>query len=155
MSVKNHELMGPAGRQLCWVFNGIVIGSVATLVATQQGDLHRKDIPADIDIIIPLDQWPQACRLIPEKARANRFGGFKFSDGGKSTDVWPEDALRAAIAAGCEYLWVPRTSHIIHLHAVKSYSVKQTPIYREDEGSPTCTHQNPSYPRRIRCSQRY
>lgn len=49
------------------------------------------DPPKDWDILIPWPEWNYIRGLIPEGAKANRFGGFKFTDGEYVLDVWPDD----------------------------------------------------------------
>lgn len=87
--MKIHSKIGPISRQLCWLFDGCIIGSSVDYLVDR-----TTDIPKDLDIIIPLDNWIKASKLIPNKAIANSFGGFKFQDDKFIVDVWADDAAR-------------------------------------------------------------
>ena len=49
--MKSHELLGDTARQLCWLFDGSIIGGFAMALYLEQ-DTSQKDI----DIVIPLDR---------------------------------------------------------------------------------------------------
>lgn len=93
MKIKPHEVLGPISNQLCHLFNGVIIGGAAK--AFYEG---KTGMIKDIDIVIPLDKWNQASRLIPKGSISNSFGGFKFLDGNYSTDVWTDDVARIALS---------------------------------------------------------
>lgn len=88
--MKPHEKLGPIGRQLCWLFDAWIIGGGVDYISNENNSLK----PKDIDIVIPLDRWVQASKLIPKFAQANSFGGFKFEDFGLIVDVWADDIAR-------------------------------------------------------------
>lgn len=84
--MKVHEKLGPIARQLCWLFDAwIVGGSVPYLYELTEQK------PKDIDIVVSLENWIVASKLIPEGAISNKFGGFKFQDGEFEIDVWCDD----------------------------------------------------------------
>lgn len=88
---KAHHKLGTISTQLCWLFDGIIIGGGAEYVSD---DEFKGEKPKDIDIIIPLHHWIKACKLIPKDAKVNSFGGFKFQDGEFEVDVWADDAMQ-------------------------------------------------------------
>jgi len=47
--------------------------------------------PRDYDILIPFHMWNKACLAIPEDAKVNSFGGWKFNVGDIEIDIWPGD----------------------------------------------------------------
>ncbi len=93
--IKEHAKLGPVGRKLCWMFNSWIVGGA---VAYLSGESKIK--PKDIDIIVPLDEWIEASKLIPEGATANRFGGFKFNDNGIDVNVWADEIGKLFLMAG-------------------------------------------------------
>lgn len=50
------------------------------------------DMPRDLDIIVPPDQWQAVCRAIPRDIpiKINNFGGLKVKLEGIEVDVWPQ-----------------------------------------------------------------
>lgn len=96
--MKPHGLLGDVARQLCWLFDGSIIGGFAMSLYLEQ-DTSQKDI----DIVIPLDRWVQASKIIPQNAVLNRFGGVKFTDtNGVSVDCWADDIARVAFYSNKE-----------------------------------------------------
>lgn len=89
--MKAHQKIGPVTRQLCTLFDAIIIGGGVAYMADNTGKVKP---PKDIDVVVPIDRWVQASKLIPNGAIANSFGGFKFQDGPLEVDVWADDALR-------------------------------------------------------------
>lgn len=95
-------------KQMCFLFDGVVLGSSAEKLykGYPLGPLD------DIDIVIPFDQWTKACKIIPGNAKVNSFGGFKFEDGGISVDVWMDDVTRVLFMSPWKgkngYLWSPK-----------------------------------------------
>lgn len=63
-----------------------VVGSAASFIEIGNGN------PADIDILVPPDQWAKACTLLARERELviNRFGGFKVRIDGTSVDFWPD-----------------------------------------------------------------
>lgn len=92
--------------QLCNMFDAVVVGSSAILFAE---DREIQSPRPDIDVIVPIDKWVMACKIIPQGARVNSFGGFAFEAGGFKIDVWADDAarvlLKSPMPAGC--IWSP------------------------------------------------
>ena len=80
-----YSVLGPVGRRLCWECEAWIIGGCVNYLLGTTEQLK------DIDIMVPLHRWPNACRMIPSGAAANSFGGFKFKDGQYDCDVWPGD----------------------------------------------------------------
>lgn len=98
-AIKPHAMIGPVARRLCWIHSGVVLGSGALYLA---GKVKEK--PRDLDIVIPLGEWPTACLLIPEGAKANSFGGFKFKEGVVEVDVWVAEPITILnTRGGCAY----------------------------------------------------
>lgn len=46
--------------------------------------------PRDWDILIPLENWDQACKVIPLGSKTNSFGGIKIKQDGIEIDVWAD-----------------------------------------------------------------
>lgn len=90
IKIKPHEKLGPVSRQLCYIFGAWVIGSSIPWLRGYVGF----DKPKDIDIVVPLDKWVEAAKLIPEGSLSNKFGGFKFKDADLEVDVWADDIAR-------------------------------------------------------------
>lgn len=88
--MKAHAKLGPVARQLCMLFDGLVIGGGVRYLVNED-DTNK---PKDIDIVIPIDRWVEASKIIPSHAVVNSFGGFKFQDGPLEVDVWADDACR-------------------------------------------------------------
>lgn len=77
--------------QMC-VHGALIVGSRAKKMACDT------DItPDDWDLIVPYDKWPIIALLIPQDARPNKFGGWRFEvesfdgDWMEEVDVWPGD----------------------------------------------------------------
>lgn len=45
----------------------------------------------DLDILVPIENWHLVAALIPENAKPNTFGGWKFVDQDIEIDVWPDN----------------------------------------------------------------
>ena len=111
--LKPHQLLGPVARALCWTQGGVVIGGAAqyfydvTVLSDDTSNLKG------IDIVIPLDNWVTALKLIPISAVANSFGRFKFKDGAYEVDVWPDDVFRVALESSSDVkIWSPKHNKI-------------------------------------------
>lgn len=84
---KPHEKLGNVGRAFCYIFDAWIVGGGANYIAGK--DLR---VPKDIDILIPLNKWVEACKIIPKDSKINSFGGAKFIDSnGIIIDVWTDD----------------------------------------------------------------
>ena len=93
---KTHNRMGDIGRQLCYLYDAWVVGSGVKFLTS----VHHDAIPYDIDYVVPLDRWVEACKLIPSGSKTNSFGGAKFTDtNGITADVWAEDVVRILATA--------------------------------------------------------
>lgn len=67
------------------------------------GSALTKDNPPDWDIVVPYNQWYRAAFLIPEDARPNKFGGWRFQVDGTQIDMWPGDvAFNIAHSSRCD-----------------------------------------------------
>ena len=71
--------------QMC-VQGALIAGSLAKKMC---GD---EDIePGDYDLLVPLERWQTIALLIPENAKPNKFGGWRFyTDKNEEVDVWPD-----------------------------------------------------------------
>ena len=67
----------------------------AYIVGSQAKRMAGDDIPvdgSDYDVLVPFDKWQAIALLIPDSARPNKFGGWRFSDDkDNEIDVWPGD----------------------------------------------------------------
>jgi hypothetical protein len=75
--------------QMC-VHGGLIVGSNAKRLAGEkiEGD------PNDWDVICPLEKWQTISLLIPETAKPNKFGGWRFEmEDGMEIDVWPGSVM--------------------------------------------------------------
>ena len=79
------ELLPRVVYQMC-VHGGLIVGSYAKKLV---GDVEQAN---DYDVLVPLSHWQTVCLLIPETAKPNKFGGWRFEDDkGNEIDVWPGD----------------------------------------------------------------
>jgi len=64
----------------------------ALVVGSQAKRLVGEDIESnDYDLLVPLDKWQTIALMIPEDAKPNKFGGWRFMDDkGNEIDVWPD-----------------------------------------------------------------
>jgi hypothetical protein len=76
-------LLPRAVYQMC-IHGALIVGSFAKYMI---GENVR---PNDIDLLVPLEHWQTIAMLIPEKARPNKFGGWRFKVEGIEIDVWPD-----------------------------------------------------------------
>jgi hypothetical protein len=74
------------------VFGGLLAGSYAKWLCGE--DIE----PVDFDIVVPHEKWYLVALLIPEDAKLNKFGGWRFEvnfNGEKvEVDVWPDTIER-------------------------------------------------------------
>lgn len=106
---KPYIILGPSARKLCWNYDGVVIGGAVNFFLGETEELK------DIDIIVPLAKWPEACRMIPMGAVANAFGGFKYKEGKYSYDVWPGDVAQTLLENYARKIkaYCPRTGVLV------------------------------------------
>lgn len=62
---------------ICNIYDGWIIGGGAI-----------EDNPRDYDVYVPMKYWREVSALIPQDAKINTFGGFKFIREGKEIDIW-------------------------------------------------------------------
>lgn len=71
------------------VHGALIVGSQAKLLV---GD--TKESPNDWDLLVPLEEWQTIALLIPESAKPNKFGGWRFlTDDNQEVDVWPDTVV--------------------------------------------------------------
>ncbi len=46
--------------------------------------------------------------MVPEDAKRNGYGGWKFKDEAMEIDVWPDDLNNFMSSHMVEYIWQPR-----------------------------------------------
>ena len=111
---KPHNRIGNVGRQLCFLYDAWVVGSGIDYL------IGNNKIPYDIDYIVPLDRWIEACKLIPVDSKTNSFGGAKFTDSnGIVADVWAEDVVRIlATAQKNGRAYQPKYGKLIRIESV-------------------------------------
>ena len=92
---------------LACVHGGLIVGSQAKRLA---GETIKSDT-SDWDLLIPFEKWSTIALMIPEDARPNKFGGWRFSDDkGNEVDMWPGSVL--------EYLTNCKTKYGGNVYAV-------------------------------------
>ncbi len=73
--------------QMC-VHGAYIVGSYAKKLAGEAIEAN------DYDLLVPHDNWQTVALLIPETAKPNKFGGWRFEadfDGDTvEVDVWPD-----------------------------------------------------------------
>ena len=73
--------------QMC-VHGALITGSFAKKLAGE--DI----VPEDFDLLVPLEKWQTVALMIPETAKPNKFGGWRFEtehgDELVEVDVWPD-----------------------------------------------------------------
>ena len=75
--------------QMC-VHGALLVGSVAKKLC---GDESIEN-PKDFDLLVPLEKWQTIALLIPQTARPNKFGGWRFKTSkGVEVDVWPDSLV--------------------------------------------------------------
>ena len=70
---------------LMCVHGALIVGSYAK-------KLMGEDIETnDYDLLVPLEHWQTIALIIPEDAKPNKFGGWRFKDDkDNEIDVWPD-----------------------------------------------------------------
>lgn len=84
---------------LCTNFDAWIVGSAAD---------PSNDNPRDIDVLVPIYSWGQACHLIPKNAKVNSLGGWKCFDD-IEIDIWPGDLGWLMQSSRSKYAWHPRS----------------------------------------------
>lgn len=70
--------------QMC-VHGALIVGSYAKFLMGEDVETN------DFDLLVPLEKWQTIALLIPETAKPNKFGGWRFEDEkGNEIDVWPD-----------------------------------------------------------------
>lgn len=72
-------------RALCFNHNSWIVGGAAKFLC------GHKERPRDWDVIVPLQEWTNACKLFPHGSKTNTFGGVKVKNDGFEIDVWADD----------------------------------------------------------------
>jgi hypothetical protein len=71
---------------LMCVHGALIVGSKAKWFT---GDIA--DPGNDYDLLVPLEKWQTIALLIPDTAKPNKFGGWRFKDEkDNEIDVWPD-----------------------------------------------------------------
>jgi len=84
----------PRSVYLMCVHGALLVGSQAKRVMGEDIESH------DYDLLVPLEQWQIIALMIPENAKPNKFGGWRFiDDKDNEIDVWP-DSLQNYLANG-------------------------------------------------------
>lgn len=107
--------------QMC-VHGALIVGSFAKHLTGE------KDIePNDFDLLVPLENWQTIALLIPEDARPNKFGGWRFMVDNHGTevevDVWPDNLYN--------YLSTCKTKYggaIVAVDYINNKVFSQTPL---------------------------
>lgn len=78
-------MMLPRTVYLMCTHGGLLVGSIAKKI---MGDDIKTN---DYDILVPLEKWQTIALMIPEDAKPNKFGGWRFTDDkDNEIDVWPD-----------------------------------------------------------------
>jgi len=71
------------------VHGAYIVGSFAKKLCGEDIEVNN-----DFDLLVPLEKWQTVALLIPNDARPNKFGGWRFKtdfQGGEvEVDVWPD-----------------------------------------------------------------
>lgn len=72
-----------------WLNKAWLVGSSIDWYLGKDGEYAQ---PKDLDILIPHNQWNNACKLIDKSfiIKVNSLGGFKTILDGFSVDFWPD-----------------------------------------------------------------
>ena len=89
-------------KQFVQHYNAWITGTAADPNVNSIDDID------DIDVIIPFREWNKATGLIPDDAKKNKYGGWKYKDGNIFVDVWPNDLNSHMLSVMPKYLWQPR-----------------------------------------------
>jgi hypothetical protein len=76
----------PRTVYLMCVHGALLVGSIAKKL------MGEDEIEGnDYDLLVPLEKWQTIALMIPEDAKPNKFGGWRFTDDkGNEIDVWPD-----------------------------------------------------------------
>lgn len=89
------------------IVNALINGHNAWIVGSAANP--EKTEPRDIDVLVPFSEWYEAAFLIPDCAKPNSFGGWKFTTEGIEVDVWPGDIAVVMAAPKCEWVYHHKT----------------------------------------------
>lgn len=71
--------------QAC-VHGALLVGSFARKMMGEDVKVTH-----DYDLLVPLENWQKISLMIPETAKPNKFGGWRFTDEkGNEIDIWPD-----------------------------------------------------------------
>lgn len=99
-----------AVRALCHSHGAWVVGSGAAYL------LGFTDTPPrDWDVLVPLGEWPVACKSIPKGTPANGQGGFKLTTPDFVADVWADDLGRFLSQASSRPAYAVHPKTMTHL----------------------------------------
>ena len=86
--MKTQPLLPRVVYQMC-VHGALIVGSQAKRLVGETIDSKN----SDWDLLIPYDRWQTIALLIPENARPNKFGGWRFRTDDTEVDIWPGDVV--------------------------------------------------------------
>lgn len=101
-------------RHLPPICTKILHGHDAWVVGSAADPSAKLSDLRDIDIMVPFRNWAEAALLIPPDARPNTFGGWKFTDGPVTVDVWCGDLSHVMTSAIATKAWHPRTNSYLY-----------------------------------------
>lgn len=102
-------------RSYCYQNDAWIVGSGADYLLG-----IKVDLPRDWDILIPISNWNQACKSIPEGSKTNAFGGVKYTVEGIDIDVW-----------GCDLGWFLGQLRNVPAHAVNPKTMTSISVYKD------------------------
>lgn len=83
LSYRN-DLLPRIVYQMC-VHGALIVGSQAKRLVGENIN------GSDYDLLVPLEKWQTIALLIPDKAKPNKFGGWRFTtQDDVEIDVWPD-----------------------------------------------------------------
>ena len=95
--------------RICSVHGAWVVGSAA--LPLKNGEVPEID---DVDVMVPWTTWAAASILIPDSAKVNAFGGWKWTEpDGTVIDMWPDTLDRLASRPQFHCAWHPQTGRRI------------------------------------------
>lgn len=92
---------------ICHAYNAWIVGSAAYPV--RPGQIPEID---DVDVMVPWAKWKDAALHVPDDARPNAFGGWKWTDKDEQgndvvVDMWPDTLDRLASKNQFHAAWHP------------------------------------------------
>lgn len=85
----------------------LVYGHNAWVVGS--GAKEGSENPRDWDVLVPFQNWFEACFLIPKNAYPNTFGGWKCETDEGFVDVWPGDLGSFFLLSAAKFAWHPKS----------------------------------------------